>query len=98
MHSSLRYVTKNDNGDLVLDGEGEVVDWLVEMARFDEDTLFAVGHMGFGRAGVLGLTPHTLGEHQRAHSTDFWIHLLDRMFHSEETFFPSRFLTGREYR
>ncbi len=49
-------------------------------SQADEDTLFAVGPMGFGRAGVLGLAPHTLGEHQRAHSTDFWIYLLDRMF------------------
>ncbi|NQV32269.1 MAG: hypothetical protein HQ515_06215 [Phycisphaeraceae bacterium] len=45
-----------------------------------EDTLFATGHIGFGRVGVLGLDPHALGEHQRAHSTDFWMHLLDQMF------------------
>ena len=33
-------VTREKNGGLALGGEGEAVDWLVDMARFDEDTLF----------------------------------------------------------
>ncbi|NQV46275.1 MAG: AAA family ATPase [Rhodospirillaceae bacterium] len=33
-------VTRNKNGRLALGGAGDVVDWLVEMARFDQDTLF----------------------------------------------------------
>ncbi|MCP4455394.1 MAG: hypothetical protein GY809_28375, partial [Planctomycetes bacterium] len=48
-------------------------------SRGGKDALFAVDHMGFGRVGVLGLDPRTLGEHQRAHSTAFWMHLLDQM-------------------
>ena len=33
-------VTRTADGNLALGGDGEPVDWLVEMARFDEDTLF----------------------------------------------------------
>ncbi len=33
-------VTREAGGALALGGRGEPVDWLVEMARFDEDTLF----------------------------------------------------------
>ncbi len=33
-------VTRSKGGGLELGGEGEAVDWLVEMARFDQDTLF----------------------------------------------------------
>ena len=33
-------VTRADNGELCLGGDGEAVDWLVEMARFDQDALF----------------------------------------------------------
>ena len=33
-------VTRASDGRLTLGGTGEAVDWLVEMARFDEDTLF----------------------------------------------------------
>jgi len=33
-------VSRNNDGGLALDGDGEPVDWLVEMRRFDEDTLF----------------------------------------------------------
>ena len=29
-----------DDGQFAVDGDGEIVDWLVEMARFDEATLF----------------------------------------------------------
>lgn len=43
------------------------------------DTLFAVESLGFGRVGVMGVDPQTLGDHQRAHSTAFWMELLSRM-------------------
>ncbi len=33
-------VTREADGTLALDGHGEAVDWLVHMARFDEQTLF----------------------------------------------------------
>lgn len=33
-------VTRSDDGSLFLGGGGEVVEWLVEMSRFDEETLF----------------------------------------------------------
>jgi len=33
-------VTREAGGGLALGGEGEPVDWLVDMARFDQDTLF----------------------------------------------------------
>lgn len=33
-------VTQNEDGELSLGGEGESVEWLVEMARFDDSTLF----------------------------------------------------------
>lgn len=33
-------VTRDDNGKLALDGEGEAVDWVVVMRRFDQDGLF----------------------------------------------------------
>jgi len=33
-------VTREADGSLALDGRGEPLEWLVEMARFDQDTLF----------------------------------------------------------
>jgi len=33
-------VTRDADGGLTLGGDGEAVDWVVEMTRFDEDTLF----------------------------------------------------------
>lgn len=33
-------VTRTEDGGLALGGDGQPVDWLVEMRRFDEDTLF----------------------------------------------------------
>lgn len=33
-------VTRGETGALALDGAGEPVEWLLEMARFDQDTLF----------------------------------------------------------
>ncbi len=33
-------VTRRADGSLTLGGDGEVVDWVVDMVRFDEDTLF----------------------------------------------------------
>lgn len=33
-------IARRPDGRLCLGGEGEIVDWLVEMARFDQDTMF----------------------------------------------------------
>ena len=45
-------VTRGEDGGLALGGEGPAVDWLVEMKRFDEDTLFdrLAQKGGLGRA------------------------------------------------
>jgi aminoglycoside phosphotransferase family enzyme/cytidylate kinase len=40
LYLGLRALTREADGGLALDGAGEAVDWLVEMVRFDEDTLF----------------------------------------------------------
>lgn len=40
IYRGIRAITRAAGGALALDGEGEVVDWLVDMARFDEETLF----------------------------------------------------------
>jgi uncharacterized protein len=49
-------VTQNNQGELALEGEGDVVEWLVEMARFDQQTLF-------DQLAVAGkLKRHTMGE------------------------------------
>ncbi len=33
-------ITRQPDGGLAFDGDGEVIDWVVEMNRFDQDTLF----------------------------------------------------------
>ena len=40
LYRSVRVVTRMANGGLRLDGDGEAVDWLVEMRRFPDDALF----------------------------------------------------------
>jgi aminoglycoside phosphotransferase family enzyme/predicted kinase len=40
LYLGVRPVTREANGALALAGQGEPVDWLVEMVRFDQDTLF----------------------------------------------------------
>ena len=40
LYLGVRTVTREADGTLALGGEGVVIDWLVEMARFDQDTLF----------------------------------------------------------
>ncbi len=40
MYLGVQPVTRDDGGGLRLGGDGEAVDWLVEMARFDQDALF----------------------------------------------------------
>ncbi|TAN62668.1 MAG: hypothetical protein EPN20_10700, partial [Magnetospirillum sp.] len=40
LYLGVRPVTRQGDGSLALDGGGEVVDWVVEMRRFDQDTLF----------------------------------------------------------
>jgi hypothetical protein len=65
-------------------GETTAVAYAVSDSQGGQAGLFAVEHMGFGRVGVLGLDPRTLGEPQRAHSTSFWMHLLDQMLQSTD--------------
>ena len=40
LYLGVRAVTRAADGSLMLDGEGEAVDWVIEMHRFDQDTLF----------------------------------------------------------
>lgn len=40
LYLGVRAITRQDHGGLALDGHGEVLDWVVEMRRFDQDTLF----------------------------------------------------------
>ena len=40
LYKGIVAVTRNDDGELALGGDGEAIDWLVEMARFDEAGLF----------------------------------------------------------
>ena len=40
MYRGVLSVTRDEGGGLRLGGDGEAVDWLVEMARFDQDVLF----------------------------------------------------------
>ncbi|MCB2103009.1 MAG: AAA family ATPase [Rhodobacterales bacterium] len=40
LYRGVRAVTRAEDGTLALDGPGTPVDWLVEMVRFDQDTLY----------------------------------------------------------
>ena len=40
VYRGVRAVTRHPDGTLAIDGSGVPVDWLVEMVRFDQDTLF----------------------------------------------------------
>lgn len=40
LYHGVRPVVRQPDGALAFDGEGESVDWVVDMARFDQDTLF----------------------------------------------------------
>ncbi|WES30977.1 phosphotransferase [Varunaivibrio sulfuroxidans] len=40
LYKGVRAVRRGGDGTLSLDGAGEVIDWVVEMVRFDQDTLF----------------------------------------------------------
>jgi uncharacterized protein len=40
LYRGVRPVTREDDDSLAIDGAGPAIDWLVEMARFDQDTLF----------------------------------------------------------
>lgn len=40
IYLGVRCITRTAGGALQLDGDGEPVDWVVEMVRFDEETLF----------------------------------------------------------
>jgi uncharacterized protein len=40
IYLGVRCITRTASGSLQLDGDGEPLDWVVEMVRFDEETLF----------------------------------------------------------
>lgn len=40
LYKGVRALRRGANGKLNIDGDGEAVDWVVEMVRFDQDTLF----------------------------------------------------------
>jgi aminoglycoside phosphotransferase family enzyme/predicted kinase len=40
LYVGVRSVTRDAGGSLAIDGRGTPIDWLVEMVRFDQDTLF----------------------------------------------------------
>ena len=41
LYRAVRAITREPDGSLALDGHGPAVDWLIEMTRFDQDTLLA---------------------------------------------------------
>lgn len=61
-------VTREPDGGLALNGSGRPVDWLVEMARFDDDALFAtMAERGqLGRALMEDLADHVAAFHASA--------------------------------
>ncbi len=61
-------VTREEDGGLALGGEGEPVDWLVDMVRFDEDTLFdrLAQKGGLDRALMDDLADSIAGFHENA--------------------------------
>ena len=40
LYVAVRAVTRQPDGSLALDGPGDAIDWLIEMKRFDQETLF----------------------------------------------------------
>jgi aminoglycoside phosphotransferase family enzyme/predicted kinase len=74
LYRSVRAVTRNRDGILVLDGKGEAIDWLIEMRRFDQDALF--DHLAVRG----GLTPSLMRDladaiaafHETAEKTPQW--------------------------
>ena len=68
LYLGVRAITRQGNGSLALDGEGEVLDWVVEMRRFDQDTLFdrLVRADALDRARVNELTEAIFAFHQAA--------------------------------
>jgi len=40
LYIALRAVTRQQDGSLALDGPGDAIDWVIEMKRFDQETLF----------------------------------------------------------
>ena len=65
LYRGLRAVTREADGALGLDGNGAVLDWLVEMGRFDQDSLFdrLVRCGALGAAEIEGLAVEIAGLH-----------------------------------
>ncbi len=68
LYLGVRSVTRQGDGSLALDGNGEVVDWVVEMRRFDQATLFdrLVRTDGLDRTRLNELTEAIFAFHQAA--------------------------------
>ena len=68
LYLGVRAVTAAPDGRLALDGEGAVVDWVVEMRRFDQDSLFdrQVRDGRLDRAGVNALIEAVAAFHHKA--------------------------------
>jgi aminoglycoside phosphotransferase family enzyme/predicted kinase len=84
-------ITRQSNGSLALDGSGEVVEWALEMARFDEektlDRLATGGELDPGVVAKLG--PAVSAMHERAERVEAtpWIAALERYIHDNTTMF-----------
>jgi len=68
IYNGVLAVTRGTDGALALGGDGDPVDWLVDMNRFDEDTLFdrLAQHDGLDRAMMEDLADAIAEFHQTA--------------------------------
>jgi uncharacterized protein len=84
-------ITRESNGALALDGGGEVVEWAVEMMRFDEDkTLDRLAERGELEESVIAkLGPAVAAIHERAEriEANSWIAALERFVRDNNTMF-----------
>ncbi len=68
LYLGVRSVVRAPDGSLSLDGDGPPVDWLVEMERFDQDTLFdrLAASQGLGRRRMEDLAETVARFHAKA--------------------------------
>ncbi|WP_404480547.1 AAA family ATPase [Novosphingobium sp. BL-52-GroH] len=71
LYLALHKVTLSPSGALRLDGDGDAVDWLLEMQRFPEGALLAdqVEHGTLADAAVMQLADHLAHFHEEAESS-----------------------------
>jgi uncharacterized protein len=61
LYVAVRAVTRDASGALAFDGAGDVLDWVVEMRRFDEDTLFdRLAEAGKLEGHIIGRLAHAI--------------------------------------